>query len=95
MLIWSETALADVVQLRRFLTKNNPDAASRAAQVLTKGTAMLLKHPSLGCRREDRTDRELIIPFGKRGYVLRYRQEGTDIVILKIWHSLEKRTKDL
>lgn len=48
---------------------------------------LLLKHPGMGRR----LDRELDIPFGKRGYVMRYRLDGDDIVILKIWHSREER----
>ncbi|MCA1850832.1 MAG: type II toxin-antitoxin system RelE/ParE family toxin [Beggiatoa sp.] len=31
-LIWSPTALADLVRLRRFIASHNPDAARRAAK---------------------------------------------------------------
>ena len=94
MLKWSETALADVVRLRRFIETHNPGAARRAAEALKKGAALLLDHPGLGRRLEGRQDRELNIPFGKRGYVMRYRLDGDNIVILKIWHELESRDQD-
>jgi len=94
MLKWSETALADVVRLRRFIETQYPGAARRAAEALKKGAALLLDHPGLGRRLEGRQDRELNIPFGKRGYVMRYRLDGDNIVILKIWHELESRDQD-
>ena len=94
MLIWSETALADMVRLRRFIEPHNLKAARHAAEALKKGAALLLAHPGLGRRLEGRQDRELNIPFGKRGYAMRYRLDGDDIVILKIWHNLEDREQD-
>ena len=32
-----------------------------------------------------------MVPFGQRGYALRYRLDGETIVVLKIWHSFEDR----
>jgi toxin ParE1/3/4 len=61
---------------------------------LKKGAERLLDHPGLGRRLTGRQDRELDIPFGKHGYVMRYRLDGDDILILKIWHSLEKRKQE-
>ncbi|HUL12708.1 MAG TPA: type II toxin-antitoxin system RelE/ParE family toxin [Methylococcaceae bacterium] len=52
---------------------------------------LLITHPGIGKRLEGRQDRELFVPFGQRGYVMRYRLDGDDIVILKIWHALEDR----
>jgi plasmid stabilization system protein ParE len=80
--------------LRRFIEPGSPSAARRAAEALTKGAALLLDHPGLGRRLERRPDRELDVPFGKRGYVIRYRLDGDAIVILKIWHSREERPQD-
>lgn len=94
MLKWSETARADVARLRQFIEPKNPTAASRAAEALKKGAALLLDHPGLGRRLEGRLDREISIPFGKGSYIIRYRLDGDDIVILKIWHSREERTQD-
>lgn len=94
MLSWTETALADLVRLRRFIEPKNPRAARQAAEALKKGAALLLNHPGLGRRLEGRLDREITIPFGKHGYVIRYRLDGDDVVILKIWHGLEDRRQD-
>jgi plasmid stabilization system protein ParE len=73
---------------------HNPEAARHAAEALKKYAALLLDHPGLGRGLEGRPGRELDLPFSQRGYVMRYRLEGDDIAILKIWHSREKRQRD-
>jgi hypothetical protein len=37
--------------------------------------------------------RELIVPFGRAGYVLRYAywRQVDEVVVLRIWHSREAR----
>ncbi|MGC8493232.1 MAG: type II toxin-antitoxin system RelE/ParE family toxin [Syntrophobacteraceae bacterium] len=90
-LIWSPASRDDVVRLRQFLARHNPEAASRAAESLKKAANLLLAHPGAGKRLEGRQDRELFVPFGKRGYIMRYRLEGDLIIILRIWHGLEDR----
>jgi len=77
--------------LREFIESHNPDAARRAAESLKKAAQILMTHPGIGKRIEGWQDRELFVPFGQRGYVMRYRLDGDDIVILKIWHALEDR----
>jgi plasmid stabilization system protein ParE len=88
---WSPAAQRDIVRLREFIEPHHPEAARRAAESLKKAAKILMTHPDIGKRLESRDDRELFIPFGQRGYVLRYRLDGDDIVILKIWHALEDR----
>lgn len=85
-LIWSPTALADLLRLRKFIAPHNPDAARRAAETLKKAASLLV-----GKRLEGRADRELLVPFGQRGYALRYRLDGDTVVVLKVWHFLEDR----
>jgi plasmid stabilization system protein ParE len=90
-LVWSAAARADLIRLREFITPHNPEAARRAAQTIKKGAALLLEHPAIGTRIEEREDRELFIPFGQRGYILRYRLHENTIVILRLWHGREDR----
>lgn len=90
-LVWSAAARADLIRLRQFIHPHNPDAARRAAQTIKKGTALLLEHSVIGTRIEDREDRELFIPFGQRGYILRYRLHENTIVVLRLWHAREDR----
>ena len=88
---WSSTALADIRRLRAFIEPHHPKAAQRAAMSLKQAANRVLSHPGIGTRIEGRQDRELFVPFGNRGYVIRYRLDGDDLVILKIWHGLEDR----
>ena len=88
---WSATALADIRRLRAFIETHNPDAARRAAASFKQVASILMTHPGIGKRLEGRQDRELFVPFGQRGYIMRYRLDGDDIVILRIWHGLEDR----
>lgn len=90
-LIWSPTARADLVRLRQFIEPHNSEAARNVAQSLKKAVNLIIQHPGAGSRLDGRQDRELFVPFGQRGYVIRYRPVDNAIVILKIWHSLEDR----
>ncbi len=90
-LIWSPAARTDLIRLREFIEPHNPDAARRAAEALKKASNLLLDHPAIGARIEDREDRELFIPHGQRGYIMRYRLHQQTIVILRVWHIREDR----
>jgi len=70
-LIWSTAARADLIRLREFIEPHNPEAARSAAQALKKATGLLVRHPGIGKRLEGRQDRELVVPFGQRGYIIR------------------------
>jgi plasmid stabilization system protein ParE len=89
---WSPAARRDVVRLREFIEPHNPAAARRAAVSLKKAVKFLMTYPGIGKRLDGRDERELFVPFGQRGYILRYRLDGDTIVIVKIWHLLEDRS---
>lgn len=91
ILIWTPAVRADLIRLRGFIDPHNPEAARRAAEAIKEGAKLLIAHPAIGKRVAERQDRELLIPFGHRGYVLRYRLEDQTVFVLRIWHSLEKR----
>ncbi|MGH7815032.1 MAG: type II toxin-antitoxin system RelE/ParE family toxin [Candidatus Binataceae bacterium] len=93
-LIWLPEAVADLQRLRRFIQPKNPDAARRAALQILAGVKILEQHPEAGKPVEDPPGfRDLFIPFGARGYVLRYRLEepAGGVVIVRVWHGLEQR----
>jgi toxin ParE1/3/4 len=90
-LVWSPAARADLIRLRKFIEPHNPEAAQRSAEAIKKGARLLIEHPAIGTRLADRQDRELFIPFGVRGYILRYRLQGNRIVVLRLWHVRENR----
>lgn len=89
---WLPEALIDVERLRAFLKDKNPNAAARAGQTLRDGANYLAGFPEVGRPMNDQSARrELFLPFGAGAYVLRYRIDGDNIVIIRVWHSKERR----
>ena len=91
-LIWEPGAVNDLARLREFIEPHNPRAAANAARRIIDAANLLLDNPYLGHPIEELPEfNQLFIPFGKRGYMLRYRVEGQKIIILRIWHARENR----
>ena len=85
---WSARALRDVQRLHRL---KNPDAARRAVRAIQQGVQVLTRQPGIGRPIEDLPEefREWLIDFGASGYVVRYRLDGEDVVLLAVWHQKE------
>jgi len=90
-LIWSPLALLDVQCLYRFLAPKNPDAAKHAVQAIRQGIKVLEQQPGLGRLVHDMDDafRDWIIDFGDPGYVVRYRINHQQVMILVVRHQKE------
>ena len=86
----STAAQRDRVRLTAFLIESNPNAALRAVDAIVGGIATLGDHPLRG-RIEPDDLRELMIPFGQSGYVVRYRVHPEHIVIARVFHMREDR----
>lgn len=73
-----------------FLLKQSPDAASKTVTAITTAIDTLYHHPLIG-RRVDGEIRELVISYGKTGYVALYRYvpAGDEVRILAIRHQYE------
>jgi len=92
-LIVSQAAQADLERLREFLGGKDPAAALRAGAALDDAVRSLMTFPQRGCPTSVAEVRELIVPFGRSAYLLRYAllREAAEIVILRIWHGREVR----
>lgn len=90
-LIWLETALRDVQRLVRFLARHDVEAAWRAVRALRQGVEVLGRQAALGRPIDDlpETFREWVIDFGDSGYLVRYRIDGDQVVILAARHQKE------
>lgn len=89
----SANALRNLDHLLEFLRPKNPAATRRAAQAIKKTLKLLADNPEIGRVIEDMPEdyREVVIDFGKDGYLARYRfdlDENT-VVILAIRHQRE------
>jgi len=88
---WSQSALRDVTRLYDFLVSKNPGAAKRAVQALRQGVQILTTHPEIGRPMDDLPPelREWIVEFGQSAYVLLYRFDRKEIVLLAVRHGRE------
>jgi plasmid stabilization system protein ParE len=70
--VYSRRAIEHLERAFEFLKKHDPEAALRAALAIQSAVTMLTEHPLVG-RAVDDDLRELVISFGKTGYVALYR----------------------
>ena len=88
---WSQHASLDLIRLYRFLASKSEGAAYRALQTIRQGVKPLGKHPEMGRAVEDLPPemRELMPGFAQSAYVVRYRYDGKQIVILAVRRGRE------
>ena len=93
-LVVSRAALADLARLREFLAARNQAVAQRAISVIVEAVDSLALHAERGRPSAIEGMRELIVPFGRSAYVVRYLHDSQrqEIVILRLWHGREVRT---
>lgn len=83
-------ALEDAERLDAWLTERDPRAAARLGRLLEKAIGALATNPLRG-RQIDDTLREVNVPFGRSAYIIRYDVVGRQVLVVRIWHSLEER----
>ena len=84
-------ARSDLIRISDFLGGSAPPAALRAARVLDSALTSLGRFPERTPRSQE-GGRDLLVPFGQAGYVIRYRIEGAAVVIVRIFHTREDRS---
>ena len=89
--VWTPPALRDVARLHAFLAPKNRDAAQRAVRAIRQGVRALGTHPEIGRSVDEMPDgfREQFIQFGRGGYVVLYRYDGSRVAILAVRHGRE------
>lgn len=92
-LIVSPAAVADLERLYKFLAVIDAALARRAMAAIEGAVQSLYDFPRRGRPSDIAGMRELIVPFGRAAYVLRYMYspERQTIVVLRVWHSREER----
>lgn len=89
---WLPEALEDLRCLHAFIEQRSPAAANRAVHTLVTSAERLQQFPEIGRPWEaEPAFRELPVKFGTRGYGIRYRLLDEQVVIVRVWHSLEQR----
>ena len=70
--VYTRNALANLERAFAFLAEQDPGAARDAAAAIRNAVDMLSDHPLVG-RRVEGEIRELVISYGKNGYIALYR----------------------
>lgn len=88
----SARADADITRLMAFQARRSKRVRAAAEARLADGLQLIGEHPLIGFPVSS-AYRQLVLRFGGGAYVLRYRLTETEIVVTRIWHSLERRPK--
>ena len=88
--VYSDNALANLERAFEFLAQGDPAAAVRAAAAIREAVDTLSRHPLIG-RAVEQGLRELVLSFGKTGYIAlyRFRPQRDEIRILALRHQRE------
>lgn len=88
---WTSGALGDIARLHAFLVGKNPDAARRAIRLIREGVGVLTQHPEAGRPMHEMAPefREWLVEFAAGGYVVLYRYDGREVVVLAVRHVRE------
>lgn len=87
---WTSKAHSDLVRLFEFLQPVNPTATVRVVRQLVAGAKRIPAHPRLGMRLSEFAPREVRrVLVGD--YEIRYEIAGTDVLVLRIFHTREDR----
>ena len=87
---WTSKAHSDLVRLYEFLQPVNPTAAVRVVRQIVAGVKRIPAHPRLGLRLPEFAPREVRrVLVGEYG--IRYELAGTDVLVLRIFHTREDR----
>ena len=70
--VYSARALENLERAFEYIAQNDPSTTLDAATAIQSAVSTLAAHPLIG-RRIERELRELVISFGKSGYVALYR----------------------
>lgn len=93
-LVLSPDAAADLERLRAFLADKDRDAAQRAVAAIVHAIDSLDLFPERGRPSPAAGIRELIVPFARSAYVIRFAHDAQhdEVVVLRIWHGREDRS---
>jgi toxin ParE1/3/4 len=85
-------ALANLIDIRRYIEQEQPAAARRMAQRILASVERLAEHPHLGRPGREPETRELIV--AGTPYIIPYRIYGGRLAILAVLHAAQDRLKE-
>ena len=91
-IVWSETAIANLVEIRKYIKQDKPAAARRLAQWILESVERLAEHPHLGHPGRKPETRELIVEGIP--YIIPYRVYRGRVSILAVLHAAQHRSEE-
>jgi len=85
---WQDDAINDLIQVRRFIAIDNPSAAAKVADRKRSAVPELADQPAIGRPGRVPGTRERVLTDVP--YIIAYRVEGKNIVILRVLHTSRK-----
>jgi addiction module RelE/StbE family toxin len=82
---WEADTIEDLVELRAYIEKENPEVANKVANKILEAVDLLLEHPLLGKAGRIYKTRELVIVGTP--YTIVYFPEAELITVLRIFHQ--------
>jgi plasmid stabilization system protein ParE len=89
-IVYSPNAISNIERAFEYLAEKNPRSALAAASAIRTAVEVLARHPLIG-RPVEGDLRELVISFGRTGYVALYRFVPSEnrVRVLAIRHQRE------
>jgi len=84
-LVWTESAISDLISIREYIERDNPEAAEIVADSILRSVEMLESNPMAGRVGRVTGTRELVI--AKYPYIIPYRIRGQQVELLRVIHS--------
>ena len=84
-ILWSPTAVGDLVQIRRYIADNNPPAARAIAEAILASVENLRDFPNMGRAGRVADTRELVVPGTP--FIIPYRVTARGVEIIAVLHG--------
>lgn len=91
-IVWSETAIANLVEIRKYIEQDKPAATRRLAQRVLVSVESLAEHPHLGRPGREPDTRELIV--AGTPYIIVYRIYRGRLSILAVLHAAQSKPEE-
>ena len=83
--VWTESAISDLISIRDYIERDNPEAAERVALSILNSVEMLEANPKVGRLGRVTGTRELVI--AKYPYIIPYRIRDQQAELLRVIHT--------
>ena len=92
-LVWTEAAISDLISIRDYIERDNPEAAERVAISIINSVEKLETNPLIGRLGRVPGTRELVVT--RFPYIIPYRVRGERVELLRVFHSRQEWPDDM